>query len=105
MTIYNTNRTLESFQEKLDEIRMHGLNPIAVTFMNNSDVFAFETKDETDKANEIFILKREDEDYIGLFFTKDDFLNQIKEYEEESKYSPIFQAKVRVHWLTENTNN
>lgn len=101
MTVYNTERTLESFQDKLDEIRMHGFNPIAVSQIKLNDVFVFETKDETDKANEKFILKRETEDYIGLFLTKDDFLNQVKEYEKEGEYSPIFQAKVRYYWLTE----
>jgi len=101
MTIFNHDRTIESFKSKLDLIRTHGFNPIAVTFMNNNDVFVFETKDETDKANEIFILKREAEDYIGLFFTKDDFLNKVNLYEKESNYSPRFNAKVRIYWLTE----
>lgn len=99
MTIYNTDKTLEAFQKKLDKIRMYGLNPIAVSHMNLNDIFVFETKDEADKANETFILKRETEDYVGLFLTKDDFLSQVKEYEKESEYSPRFQAKVRYYWL------
>lgn len=99
MTIYNTDKTLESFKDKLDIIRMHGFNPIAVSHMNLNDIFVFETKDEADKANDIFILKRETEDYIGFFLTKDEFLSQVKEYEKESVYSPRFQAKVRYYWL------
>jgi hypothetical protein len=45
MTVYNNDRTLESFKDKLDLIRMHGLNPIAVAQMKLSDVFIFETKE------------------------------------------------------------
>jgi len=52
MTIkYNTNRTLESFNESLNIIKEHGFNPIAVAQMYFEDTFVFETEEEANKAH------------------------------------------------------
>jgi hypothetical protein len=99
MTIpYNTDRGLDTFQKQIDTLRQHGFNPIAVAHISG-DSFVFETEEEANKAHDE--LHCDTQVLQGCWYSKDEFLATVKEYEKEGNYTPRFMAKVRTYWLVE----
>ena len=91
---YNHDKKIKDFQEQIDIIKQAGFNPIAVSQMYFEDTFVFETKEEASKAYKL-LDNTINSKVIGWWYSKKDFLNEVKEYETENNgYS-----KVLVHWL------
>ena len=85
----NTDRTLESFNEQLTILRENGYNPIAVSQMYFEDTFVFETKEEADRGYLQFERDKNEKwigEVVGWWYSKEDFLKAVKEYEEESEF-------------------
>ena len=97
----NHDRTLSEFQNEIDELKANGFNPIAVSQMYMEDTFVFETKDEATKAYRQFE-RDENEKWIGKivgwFYSKDDFLKAVDEY-ENSEHDYLRGFKVLTYWL------
>ena len=96
---FNHNRPLDDFSEVLDKIRSAGFNPIGVTQMYLEDTFIFENKDEAMRAyhtleqNENGVRNYGENAVMGWYYSKDDFIDAIIEYESE------MDSKVLVYWL------
>jgi len=89
----NHDRPLSDFKESIDILKSSGFKPIAVTQMIFEDTFVFETPEEANNAYEQF--EKIDGKIVGWWYGKDDFLEAVREYEEESNgYS-----KVKIYWL------
>lgn len=88
---YNHDRPLSDFDNQLKILRNHGYNPIAMTQLYFEDTFVFKTLDEATKA--YAELEIDKELITGWFYEEDDFIREIKEYEERNA------SKVLIYWL------
>lgn len=90
---YNHDRSLSSFEEDIKLIESEGFKVIAVTQMYMEDTFVFETKEDANKAYEIF--EKNNLRICAWWYGKDDFIKAVEEYERENNgYS-----KVKIYWL------
>lgn len=92
---YNHRRPLSNFQGSIDQMKLAGFNPIAVTQMYMEDTFVFETEDEATRAHEYFEVNNTGNLPIrisGWWYGRDYFMQTLKEY--ESKFDTAL-----VYWL------
>ena len=93
---YNHSRTLESFNNELQQIKAKGFNPIAVTQMMFEDYYIFETEEEAVKAYHTFEVDKKGKwlgKVVGWWSSKEDLNKAVEEYENSTK------NKVLVYWL------
>ena len=92
---WNHYRPLSDFQEYIDIMRKNGHNPIAVSQLYCEETFVFETIHEADQVLLVFDYnKSPTECSFGWWYGKDDFMDTVNKYEQESK-----DYKVLIHWL------
>lgn len=91
---YNTDRTLDSFENELKLIRDNGFNPIAVTQLYFEDTFVFETFEEAEKAFKT--LEENNRTVVGFWYDKYDFFDAVRKYEKDYSNDNI---RVKIIWL------
>ena len=87
---FNHDRPLSSFEDSLEIIRSSGFKPIAVTQMMFEDTFVFETDKESTEAYNLLEVK--DETVVGWWYGREDFLEEVRDYEKDG-------VKVLIYWL------
>lgn len=94
----NHNKDFEFLQDDIYLIVSNGYKPIAVTQIYMEDTFVFETEEEAKRAYHQFEKSESGQrigEIIGWWYGKEQFLETVKEYEEE------YKEKVLIYWLNE----
>ncbi len=85
-------KDMEQYKEEIQILKDHGYNPIKVTSMMFETTFAFNTKEEADKAYQE--LEVEKKLLQAWWYGNEDFNNAVEEY--ESKMSEIWETDYKL---------
>ena len=83
---------MEQYLEEIQILKDHGYNPIKVTSMMFETAFAFQTKEEADRAYQELEVEKE---LLQAWWYGEDFQQAVKEYETEvNEIYPDYKVKI-----------